>query len=511
MGIISAIVQAFRYPQAPVADTFRIERETNELTGGYEKSIDRIRKKYFDIDKKGSLITRTIVDYRSSAIAGGEISFSADDRTLPNLEAWMDQVKASERSTSYAQLLEREGRVAIVLYLTPNGWSFRALPWHQYKYDLVYDDYDNIVGIKYETDEGEYTVTKPYLVYVQYSGQNEYSKEVVAPPKIAYCLSDIEEIDAELERWANINHFFADPTPHIDTSDLNFFSKLVALLTGRKEDSVPQGGTEDEETRKERSARRWKIGQGLTTANTTLQYVQAEMRGVESLDRIIQVRCERISALTGYPIYLLYPELMSNRATAEEIAADTNQATVIERRKNEELWAEIAKAWATLENQFSGTSYDIDSIYAVLPQVSASQISLLTKTYFPLVQNKVISMRTFREMFPLVDPTVELERLEEEASLQVSEISNAMLNFTGDKDNNQPIDTPNDIEAEAKAKLKGTVGGVEGILSIQESVANGLTDYNSAIALLFEIYGFDEKTSKRILGNPKLRRGVQPA
>jgi hypothetical protein len=41
-------------------------------------------------------------------------------------------------------------------------------------------------------------------------------------------------------------------------------------------------------------------------------------------------------------------------------------------------------------------------------------------------------------------------------------------------------------------------------------VANGLTDYTSAIALLFEIYGFDEKTSKRILGNPKLRRGVQP-
>jgi hypothetical protein len=119
-------------------------------------------------------------------------------------------------------------------------------------------------------------------------------------------------------------------------------------------------------------------------------------------------------------------------------------------------------------------------------------------------------MRTFREMFPLVDPTVELERLEEEASSQVSEISNAMLNFTGDNDNNQQIDTPNDIEAEAKAKLKGTVGGVEGILSIQESVANGLTDYNSAIALLFEIYGFDEKTSKRILGNPKLRRGVQP-
>lgn len=63
------------------------------------------------------------------------------------------------------------------------------------------------------------------------------------------------------------------------------------------------------------------------------------------------------------------------------------------------------------------------------------------------------------------------------------------------------IETPIDIEAESKAKLKGSVGGVQGILEIQLSVANGVTQYDAALSLLDEIYGFDSATASRILGN----------
>jgi hypothetical protein len=65
------------------------------------------------------------------------------------------------------------------------------------------------------------------------------------------------------------------------------------------------------------------------------------------------------------------------------------------------------------------------------------------------------------------------------------------------------LDTPIDVEAEAKAKLKGTVGGVQGVLAIQTSVSQGITDYDAAITLLYEIYGFDDKTARAILGKPK--------
>lgn len=58
------------------------------------------------------------------------------------------------------------------------------------------------------------------------------------------------------------------------------------------------------------------------------------------------------------------------------------------------------------------------------------------------------------------------------------------------------------IEEEAKARLKGTVGGVDGILSIQEKVSSGITDYDAAVEILREIYGFTDEKAKAILGTP---------
>lgn len=63
------------------------------------------------------------------------------------------------------------------------------------------------------------------------------------------------------------------------------------------------------------------------------------------------------------------------------------------------------------------------------------------------------------------------------------------------------IETPTDIEAEAKAKLKGTVGGVQGILEIQKSVSEGITSREAAIVILGEIFGFDPVVAGKILGS----------
>jgi hypothetical protein len=57
-------------------------------------------------------------------------------------------------------------------------------------------------------------------------------------------------------------------------------------------------------------------------------------------------------------------------------------------------------------------------------------------------------------------------------------------------------------QAEAQANLKGSVGGVQGILQIQQSVANGITDLTAAVELLNVIYGIDVETARKILGTP---------
>jgi hypothetical protein len=65
--------------------------------------------------------------------------------------------------------------------------------------------------------------------------------------------------------------------------------------------------------------------------------------------------------------------------------------------------------------------------------------------------------------------------------------------------NGEPL--VNDKEADARAQLRGSVGGVQGIIQIQESVAAGLSDRGSAIALLELIYGFSTSDATRLLGD----------
>jgi len=65
-----------------------------------------------------------------------------------------------------------------------------------------------------------------------------------------------------------------------------------------------------------------------------------------------------------------------------------------------------------------------------------------------------------------------------------------------------------DVEAESKAKLKGSVGGVQGILNIQQSVSSGATDYESAINILVLIYGLSDVDARKILGTPEKKPEV---
>lgn len=54
-----------------------------------------------------------------------------------------------------------------------------------------------------------------------------------------------------------------------------------------------------------------------------------------------------------------------------------------------------------------------------------------------------------------------------------------------------------------QAALRGSVGGVQGILAVQASVANGLTTRDAALSILTIIYGFTEEQANDLLGNPE--------
>jgi hypothetical protein len=64
---------------------------------------------------------------------------------------------------------------------------------------------------------------------------------------------------------------------------------------------------------------------------------------------------------------------------------------------------------------------------------------------------------------------------------------------------------------ESQATLKGSVGGVQALLQIQQAVSQQLTDLESAVVIIEEIYGINNELARKMLGTPKLGIQTPPA
>jgi hypothetical protein len=70
---------------------------------------------------------------------------------------------------------------------------------------------------------------------------------------------------------------------------------------------------------------------------------------------------------------------------------------------------------------------------------------------------------------------------------------------------------PQQVEAQAKANLKGSVGGIQGLLEIQTNVSSGITDRTAALKLISLIYGIEGTDAEELLGVPKPAPKPQPS
>jgi len=66
------------------------------------------------------------------------------------------------------------------------------------------------------------------------------------------------------------------------------------------------------------------------------------------------------------------------------------------------------------------------------------------------------------------------------------------------------VDELSSKKLEAQAVLKGSVGGVQALLQLQQSVITGATTADSAVEIIKEIYGIEETTARKMLGAPEL-------
>jgi hypothetical protein len=100
----------------------------------------------------------------------------------------------------------------------------------------------------------------------------------------------------------------------------------------------------------------------------------------------------------------------------------------------------------------------------------------------------------------------------EEYLEKLNELTVQGINLDGLSNDLQGDEIPTniDIEAEAKAKIKGTVGGVQGIIGINKAVSMGEMTEESAEQILVQIYGFPIEIAKTLIEKVPAAKINQP-
>jgi len=303
------------------------------------------------------------------------------------------------------------------------------LPYHEYKYRTVLDDYGKVIQVTYREKNSttEKTINAKDFVLLNYNLiSNDMEK---SSPSIAYIIDDVIRVDECLMSWKLINDRFAKTTVIFEVDDWRDATTISNIIRGKQE-SIDSDGIQ----------RKWKIGEGLAVkgkANT----LEFSNNGIESLKEEIIMRTQKISGHTGIPIFLLgFPELMSNRATATEMVEGIINKTSTEKEIISQGIKELFIKSLTKYNLFTGDALfsDLDSINVVLPVVSQNEIKALIDKFEPLFSSKVISKKTFRELIPGVDPDLEEQR-EKEESEQTELLNNNAIDSIINRMNNNEV------------------------------------------------------------------------
>ncbi len=111
--------------------------------------------------------------------------------------------------------------------------------------------------------------------------------------------------------------------------------------------------------------------------------------------------------------------------------------------------------------------------------------------------SRKVILNALGSVFKLIDSSIKLDVKDFESEDNLDTVENADPTIvTG----NSILD---DKTLEAQASLKGSVGGVQSLLEIQSSYAQGLTTYESAISMLDLIFGYNREQAVKLLGQPK--------
>ncbi len=445
MSIFQGILQHMSGPSKAV-QIEELKREVKELQHSYEvmlnlssvqrtntgnpypsyvQQVEELNKKFKGIADWGNQITQTITNVRSATVIGDGIVVSDSDAdeeiSVQQKQNQQDQQgsgpkkmpKASKELEFIRQFIEDnnlddettqqwvieaflEGKALITLHSVPlephekrPGQNSKILatflPWTTSRYEVETDpnNYSIVTGAHYFVNGKKVPLAADKFVYRKFTGRiNEVN---TAAPLLGPILKQIEDLDKAQWDWRKINMLFAAPTPYFKCETADEVDKLTTALHKIN----------------------WKIGKLLIT-NAEFSMVGINDQGITSLSKEIDYLIKLISATSGIPAHFLgSPDLMSNRSTADSLIELLLSTTSKEHLMWIGLFGELFRKAIILANTQWKTAMDPMKVKTDIPRTASVKLRELVTVWLALYKAQAISLSTFLQRVPNVDPVAE--------------------------------------------------------------------------------------------------------
>lgn len=199
----------------------------------------------------------------------------------------------------------------------------------------------------------------------------------------------LEDIDKALWDWREMNHLFGAPTPFFKVENKSDVKPLQAAL----------------------SEIQWRIGKLLIT-NADFSMVEITGAGAESIRKEIETKAKISSGMVGVPVHFLgFVDLMSNRATADNLMELLFASTSMERNSWVGLYSSMIEKAMRMHNEQMQNNLDSRALKVDIPEVSYQKLKELQEVWLPMYVGGGISLPTFLSKVPDVDVGAEIDRL----------------------------------------------------------------------------------------------------
>ena len=399
-------------------DAASVGGSSNTYTGNNYKSYDaatlELALKYEGEADWGCQIASNVIDVRSAFVIGQGVVVRPKDDKIPatrELAFLQEFIKANDLDEETPQdwciEAEIEGKFLCQLSVVPgagrSGDKIAAshLAWTDKRYTVSTapgntKQYTKAAW-KAPGTGAEVALAPPNFVFKRFGGRSINPN--TAKSKVAKVLSSLEAYDKALRDWRQINVLHT-PTPTIEAETEDQARLIHTRLTARS-DGKPN----------------WKIGRLLVIGGAKYRLVGLPPGSLDSIEKEIFTHVKAISGGTGVPVHFLgMPDLMSNRAVAENLMELIVAATSRDRKVWKGFYDELFRKALALANEELGTGFNLDVIEVAIPAVSLVKMQELATVWLPLFLAGAVSLETLLDHVPEIDAAKEKVRIREAAA-----------------------------------------------------------------------------------------------